>query len=51
MNRVLVNGARGRLGKRVVQDLIAADYGVVAVYEKAERLQSLQSRNGQSHTE
>jgi nucleoside-diphosphate-sugar epimerase len=51
MNRVLVTGAKGRVGKRVVQDLIAADYGVVAVSEKTERLQSLQSRHGQSHTE
>jgi NAD(P)-dependent dehydrogenase (short-subunit alcohol dehydrogenase family) len=43
MKCVLVTGAKGRLGKRVVQDLIAADYGVVAVYENAERLQSLRS--------
>ena len=43
MKRVLVTGVTGWLGKRVIQDLITADYKVVAVSRNAERLQSLQS--------
>jgi nucleoside-diphosphate-sugar epimerase len=43
MKCVLVTGATGRLGKSVIQDLITADYRVVAVSRNAERLQSLQS--------
>lgn len=42
MKRILVTGAAGRLGKRVVQDLIATDYKVIAVFEDPEGLQSLQ---------
>jgi nucleoside-diphosphate-sugar epimerase len=43
MKRILVTGTTGRLGKRVIQDLMTADYRVVAVSQNAERLQSLQS--------
>jgi nucleoside-diphosphate-sugar epimerase len=36
MNRVLVTGAKGRVGKRVVQDLIAADQGCSRSPQRAE---------------